>query len=145
MLDRLALDGVVADDGATVRLDGHSVVFTPDQDAKIKRMFALFAENRYAPPGPAEMTQQLGMEPEMLNGLVELGQLRRLTDSVVFPTDAYEEMVTRIIGRMREAGKITVAEVRDMFGTSRKYALAILEHLDEERITRRVGDERVLR
>jgi selenocysteine-specific elongation factor len=40
---------------------------------------------------------------------------------------------------------MTVAQVRDEFNTSRKYALAIMEHLDERRITRRVGDERVLR
>jgi selenocysteine-specific elongation factor len=38
-----------------------------------------------------------------------------------------------------------VAQVRDMFGTSRKYALALMEHLDDRRVTRRVGDERVLR
>jgi selenocysteine-specific elongation factor len=46
---------------------------------------------------------------------------------------------------MKQNGKITVAEVRDMFQTSRKYALAFMEHLDEQKITRRVGDERVLR
>jgi selenocysteine-specific elongation factor len=40
---------------------------------------------------------------------------------------------------------ITLAQVRDLFGTSRKYAQAILEYLDETRVTRRVGDERVLR
>ncbi|MHB9092045.1 MAG: selenocysteine-specific translation elongation factor, partial [Chloroflexota bacterium] len=145
VLDRLALDGVVADDGASVRLAGHAIAFTSEQDAKIKRMFTLFAENRYSPPAPAELTQQLGLEPEVMSGLVELGRLRRLTDAVIFPADVYEEMVAKIVARLREAGKITVAEVRDLFGTSRKYALAILEHLDEERITRRVGDERVLR
>ena len=42
-------------------------------------------------------------------------------------------------------GSVTLAQVRDMFGTSRKYAQALLEHMDAERITRRVGDARVLR
>ncbi|MCI0888410.1 MAG: SelB C-terminal domain-containing protein, partial [Chloroflexi bacterium] len=50
----------------------------------------------------------------------------------------------RVTDHLRQHGKVTVAEVRDMFGTSRKYALAVLEHLDEEHVTRRVGDERVL-
>ena len=45
---------------------------------------------------------------------------------------------------VRETGAVTVAQVRDRFGTSRRYVLAILEHLDERRVTRRVGDERVL-
>ncbi|MHB8621488.1 MAG: SelB domain-containing protein, partial [Chloroflexota bacterium] len=39
---------------------------------------------------------------------------------------------------------ITVAQFRDLFQTSRKYALAFLEHLDERKITRRLGDERIL-
>jgi selenocysteine-specific elongation factor len=42
-------------------------------------------------------------------------------------------------------GKITVAEVRDLFSTSRKYALALMEHLDALGVTKRVGDERVLK
>jgi selenocysteine-specific elongation factor len=49
------------------------------------------------------------------------------------------------VAHLRGHGKITVAEVRDMFNASRKYALALMEHLDERRVTRRVGDERVLR
>jgi selenocysteine-specific elongation factor len=42
-------------------------------------------------------------------------------------------------------GKLTVAQVRDMFATSRKYALALMEHLDAIGVTRRVGDERMLK
>ena len=68
-----------------------------------------------------------------------------MADNVVFAASAYREMLDRIMGRMKQNGKITVAEVRDMFQTSRKYALAFMEHLDEQKITRRVGDERVLR
>jgi selenocysteine-specific elongation factor len=64
---------------------------------------------------------------------------------VVFAADTYAEMVTRITARLREKGTITLAEVRDMFGTSRRYAQALLEHLDAGRVTKRVGDERVLR
>jgi selenocysteine-specific elongation factor len=54
-------------------------------------------------------------------------------------------MVNRIVARIEREGSITVAQVRDMFGASRKYALALMEHLDERKVTKRVGDERVLR
>ena len=53
-------------------------------------------------------------------------------------------MTGRIVAHVREHGTITLAEVRDMFGTSRKFAQALLEHLDGEHITRRTGDSRVL-
>ena len=68
-----------------------------------------------------------------------------MSDNVVFLASAYKEMLDRILSHMKQTGKITVAEVRDMFQTSRKYALAFMEHLDDQKVTRRVGDERVLR
>jgi selenocysteine-specific elongation factor len=54
-------------------------------------------------------------------------------------------MIEDISAHIKSHGKITVAEVRDLFHTSRKYALALMEYLDAQKITRRIGDERVLR
>ncbi len=53
-------------------------------------------------------------------------------------------MLETVVERLRNGETVTVATVRDLFGTSRKYALAFLEYLDSEHITRRRGDERVL-
>jgi selenocysteine-specific elongation factor len=53
-------------------------------------------------------------------------------------------MVNQIKDHLARSGKINVAELRDLFRTSRKYAIALLEHLDDIRITRREGDDRVL-
>jgi selenocysteine-specific elongation factor len=50
-----------------------------------------------------------------------------------------------VVSHLKEQGKVTLAQVRDMLGTSRRYAQALMEHLDDQRITQRVGDERVLR
>jgi selenocysteine-specific elongation factor len=52
-------------------------------------------------------------------------------------------MVSGVQAQLAAKGKITLAEVRDRFVTSRKYAQALLEHLDGEKVTRRVGDERI--
>jgi len=52
-------------------------------------------------------------------------------------------MVNKILAHIKKNGKITVGEVRDMFQSSRKYVLALLEHMDEKKLTKRVGDERV--
>ena len=85
------------------------------------------------------------MEPEVLNLLAEEGKVVRVSETVVFATSAYDEMVEQIRAYVREHEQITVADVRDMFSTSRKYALSLLDYLDQQRITRRVGDARVLR
>ena len=73
------------------------------------------------------------------------GRLVRISGEVFFLAATYQEMVQRILDELQTNGKITVGEVRDLFGTSRKYVLALMEHLDERKITRRIGDERVLR
>jgi selenocysteine-specific elongation factor len=76
---------------------------------------------------------------------MEEGRLVRVSEGVVFLAETYQEMVGRVVSHLEREGSITVAEVRDMFGASRKYALALMEHLDDQRVTKRVGDLRVLR
>jgi len=84
-------------------------------------------------------------DTELLNLLFEQGKAIKVSDNVIFSPQAYRQMVQKITEYMKSKGKITVAEVRDLLATSRKYALALMEYMDEQKVTRRVGDERVLR
>ena len=84
-------------------------------------------------------------DAEIVSALMYAGTLVRLSEDVLFLKETYDEIASRIVAHIREKGSMTVAQVRDAFNASRKYALAIMEHLDERKITRRVGDERVLR
>ncbi len=138
ILARLSSQDVLCEEGAAVRLPGHQVRLTPVQQSRLDAFQKALEQNAYAP------SSELVPEPELLNLLVARGEVVKVSDSVVFSTGAYEHMVARITGHIKANGKITLAEVRDMFGTSRKYAQGILEYLDSKKITRRVGDERVL-
>jgi selenocysteine-specific elongation factor len=60
-----------------------------------------------------------------------------------FHPEALEAVRERVVAILRSEGTITLARLRDELGTSRRYAQALLEHLDAQRVTRRVGDERV--
>jgi selenocysteine-specific elongation factor len=60
-----------------------------------------------------------------------------------FHPEALEAVRGRVVAILRAEGTITLARLRDELGTSRRYAQALLEHLDALRVTRRVGDERV--
>jgi selenocysteine-specific elongation factor len=139
VLQRLSEDGVLVEEKASVRLPAHQIRLSPEQQAKIDDFLRSLTENPYAPPG------DLRPEPDLVNLLVEQGRVVKVSESVVFAAPAYDEMVRRITDHMKEQGKVTLAEVRDLFGTSRKYAQALLEYLDEKKITHRVGDERRLR
>jgi selenocysteine-specific elongation factor len=80
-----------------------------------------------------------------LNLLIEEGKVVKVSEAVVFSASAYREMVDIVTSHLKEHGVITVAEVRDLLNTSRKYALALMEDLDQRHITRRIEDKRVLR
>lgn len=83
------------------------------------------------------MDAELAAYAEAQGMVVGVGEL-------YFSRAAYDEMAKAVIESARSA-PVTLAQVRDRFGTSRRYAQALLEHLDQQRITRRVGDARVLR
>jgi selenocysteine-specific elongation factor len=137
-LERLTDQGVIVTDGGHVRLPSHTVKLTAAQQARLDAFTRALAENPYAPPSV------LIPEPDLLNELVYRGKVVKINDSVVFAADVYHDMVSRITARIKENGKVGLGEVRDMFGTSRKYAQALLEYLDGKKVTRRVGDDRVL-
>jgi selenocysteine-specific elongation factor len=130
--------GVLVEEGGTLRLPSHRVRLTPAQQAQIDAFLKSLAASPYSPPS------DLIPGPDLLNMLVAQGRVVKVSDNVVFADPVYREMVAKITARLKDKGRITLGEVRDMFGTSRKYAQAILEYLDGEKVTRRVGDDRVL-
>ncbi|MFO8101615.1 MAG: selenocysteine-specific translation elongation factor [Dehalococcoidia bacterium] len=138
-LKRLAHEGILHEEGAVARAPAHEVSFSPKQQAEVDSFLESLETNPFS-PSPGTLSQ-----PELLNALIDKGKVVKLSENVIFAASAYDEMVKRITEHLKSEGKITVAQVRDMFGTSRKYALALMEHLDEQKVTRRIGDERVLR
>jgi selenocysteine-specific elongation factor len=137
-LANMAHQGIIIEEGGLLSLPSHTVQLAPAQQVKIDSFLKSLSANPYSPPG-----EQIP-EPELVGMLIAQGKVIKVSDGIVFSASAYKEMVTKITTRIKESGKVGLGEVRDMFGTSRKYAQALLEYLDKEKITRRVGDDRVL-
>jgi selenocysteine-specific elongation factor len=125
-----------------MRLPGFVPTFTQAQKQQVKRLLRVFRESPFTPPGRMEAETMVG--PEVLAALIEQGQLVKLGEGVLFLRETYEQAVEGIINYLHIHGTITVAEARDLLGATRKYILPLLEHLDALKITRRLGDERVL-
>ncbi len=142
LLARAAADGLIVDEAATVRLPEHQVRFTPQQQQAVDDLLARFRAAPYATPSVKEAAALVG--EEVLGVLLARGDLVQVSPEVIFLRETYEEMVERIRAHIQQQGSITLAQVRDLFQTSRKYAQALLEYLDGVGVTRRVGDERVL-
>ncbi len=140
--DMAEVSGEGAGRGALVRLTGHAPKLTAEQERAVERMLARFRSAPFAPPTRTEVEAELG--PELVAALVDRGTLLRAGESLLLEPAAYAEAVRRVVAHLRARGRLTVAEARDLLDTSRKYMLPILELLDEQRITRRQGDDRVL-
>lgn len=139
ILKRLTAENILTEEGPIVRLPSHEIKLTDKQQAKVDTLLKTLSADPFSP------SIQSLPEPELVNVLIDKRLVVKISDNIIFTTSAYDEMVKRVIDHLNSNGKITVAEARDMFGTSRKYALALMEHLDEKKVTRRTGDERVLR
>jgi selenocysteine-specific elongation factor len=125
-----------------VHLPGHIVSLTPAQQNQLDRIMDAFRENRFAPPSIREVRAEVGDELAAL--LLERGALFMVNQDLYFLKETFEEIVAFVIAHIRSHGSLSVAEMRDRFGMSRKYILPLLDHLDAHRITKRIGDDRVL-
>ena len=142
-LRRLIKSGQLVEAGAYLALPGHAIRFDRTQKGQVDALLAKFAAAPYAPPSIKECQAQVG--EDVFAALIELGELATVSSEVVFRKMDYDSMVAKIESFIRERGQISVAETRDLFNTSRKYSLALLEHLDAIGITSRQGDFRTLR
>jgi selenocysteine-specific elongation factor len=104
---------------------------------------AQFAAAPFAPPSAKECLAEAG--EDVFAALLDSGDLVAVSDEVVFCKRDYETMVEKVCQAITQKGQITLAEVRDLLGTSRKYVQALLEHLDAIGITVREGDARRLK
>jgi selenocysteine-specific elongation factor len=142
-IGKAAAQGVLIGTEAMLALAEHRVTLGREQQQRASKLLAAFAQNPYSPPSLAESEALVGTE--VLAALIEQGQLIKVSDTVLFAAETYTKMTQAVISHLQREGSITLAQVRDMFATSRKYAQALLEHLDDKRVTKRVGDERILR
>ena len=139
VLMRLKADGILVEEGPDVRKHDHVQVVSEAQQKSIDSYMKLLSISPYSPP------TDNAIDPELISLLVQEGKVIKVSDTIIFETSAYEKMVSAIKSRIGEAGELTVADVRDMFGASRKYSLALMNYLDQQKITKRIGDSRVLR
>jgi selenocysteine-specific elongation factor len=134
----VAMD-VVADDGATLRLPGFRLELDPERRRAADAFLIAARVVPFAPPAAADF----GLDADAVGALEAGGEVVRVGDGTLYPPEAWREIVGGVLDTIEQEGSITMAGYRDRFATSRRYAQPVLEHLDQLRITRRVGDARV--
>jgi selenocysteine-specific elongation factor len=121
----------------TVRLPDFVARPNVAEQSALDSLLAALDRTPYSPPPP-------DLDPELLAWALEQQLLVRISAEIVFRPAIYDELLSWVRATIAEHGSVSVGQFRDRFGSSRKYALAFLEHLDERKITRREGEGRVL-
>ncbi|HEU4394000.1 MAG TPA: selenocysteine-specific translation elongation factor [Planctomycetota bacterium] len=135
--------------GGRVRLEGRGAAPTDAEAGHLARLAEALREAKFATPREDELPSLLGvpaaLAEALLGLLVERGEALRLKDGVVLHAAVAEEGRNAVAERIRTAGGIQPAELKELLGATRKYSIPFLEHLDSSGVTLRVGDKRVLR
>lgn len=142
VLRRLQADGDLVESPAFVARAAHRVRFSEGQQRRVDALLARFSAAPYSPPSVKETIGEVG--EEVYAALTDLGVLVQVSQEVVFRKEEYEQMLAAVRESIALHGSLTVAEFRDRFGSSRKYALGFLEHLDARGVTVREGEGRRL-
>jgi selenocysteine-specific elongation factor len=126
--------------------------FKPRLSASLRKlkdkMVAAYQTAGFQPPEPASFAPQAGGNAANLKDLFDVcvaeGFLVKVTDDVYLHADVEAKMRRRVVERLQQGASLTVAEIRDLLGTTRKYAVPLCEYLDRAGVTQRDGDLRFL-
>lgn len=135
--------GRLVEHNASVQLPDHEIRFSPQQQQAVNQLLHRFAQDPYSPPSVKEANAAVG--EEVYNVLIEREELVQVSPDVVFRKGDYDHLVDFVKAYLQQNETLSVVQFRDHFQTSRKYALAFLEHLDSTGLTVRVEDVRRLK
>ncbi|HZU37279.1 MAG TPA: selenocysteine-specific translation elongation factor [Gemmataceae bacterium] len=148
-VDRLIQRKLVIGDTRRIARADHKPKLSGNLRKLKDKLVLAYREARFQPPEPASFAGQAGGNAANLADLFEVcqaeGLLVRIADDIYLHSDADSEMRQRISERLSNGPGMTVAEIRDLLGTTRKFAVPLCEYLDRIGLTRREGDLRVLR
>jgi len=133
----------------TVALPGFSITYTPSQSKIHEKLLSELTTAGYDVKSPDELSvlfqknEKRDFE-QVFESMVSTGELVMLSQQIYWLKTNYNKAIDLIKAHFENKDEITLADCRDMLGTSRKYALAFLEHLDGKQATKLVGDTRKL-
>ncbi len=148
-LDELISKGSLVDQGDTIRASTHKVRLKDNEKNVREKLFATLHQQENAPPLFKELVVQVGADPKQVKSLLSVlekeGKIVKIKEEMYFSTDFIKSVKEQLVKRLKNEGSITPSKFQEITKTSRKYNIPLLEYFDREKITLRIGDQRVLR
>jgi len=147
-LDKLVREKKLEAAGEFVHVSGRGVVLK-DEEAESKKVIEhAFASSGLKVPALKDVLAGLKVDKARAQKIVTLllrdKVLVKISEDLVFHRDALANLRRSLSSEKLKSPKIDVARFKDLTGVSRKYAIPLLEYLDREHVTRRMGDERLI-
>jgi len=134
--------------GGRVRLAGRDAQVDAGTSALLEPVRAALKSARYQPPAPAELAASLGARPDRMQAVFELlvdrGEVRLVARDFFLTAELHEAARAAIVENCTRNGSLDIPSLRDLLGTTRKFAVPIGEYLDRIGLTCREGDARRL-
>jgi len=148
VLNQMEIEKKIHIKGSTVSLQGQHLVLNPEQDQAKEHILQLIQRRGLQPPTLEELLKTLPYDRSQVRDvyyfLLQQGELIRVSENLVLSPGRITFLQSRLKESFPSGRTFTVPEFKDLFGISRKYAIPFLEFLDRKRITRRIGDKRVV-
>ncbi|GFO58773.1 selenocysteine-specific translation factor [Geomonas silvestris] len=149
LLASMEKDGSAQSERDIVKLPGRKVGVTVDQAGVQAKLEEILKKGWLEPPTQKELCDQLGCTEKQLldhaNLLVREGRAAKVKSDIFYAPGALQELREKLTAYLKEKGEITPPEFREITGLSRKFMIPLLEFFDQEKLTIRMGDKRVLR
>jgi selenocysteine-specific elongation factor len=139
LIGAFTANGTLSAEGSTICLSSFAITLASHARAAADRWIAAIDANPFSPPAASDHD----LAKEDLIALTELGEVINAGEGICVTPSALAIVEERVLAAIDRDGGIDLAAYRDLVQTSRKYAQAMLELLDQRRVTRRMGDRRV--
>ncbi|MCK8827843.1 selenocysteine-specific translation elongation factor [Natroniella acetigena] len=147
LLRNLQEEDLLAVDGAQIKLANFEIKFGPKEEEIREKIVKLFNEKIFVPPSREEVLANINnnqLALEVFESLVATKDLVELSTDLYFHSNALKEAESRLRDYFTENEIIELGQFRDLLNSSRKYALPLLRYFDQEGITIKQGEQRIL-
>jgi selenocysteine-specific elongation factor len=149
IFNRMIKDGVIVQEGESVRLSSHKVSLGEDQAGIKRKIVEIYRNNKLQPPYFKEVVKTLNLDMsrarDVLMLLVDEGTIVKIKEDLYFHLEPLTRLKQELVDYLLKNQEIATPQFKDMTGASRKYVIPLMEYFDKENVTIRVGDTRKLR
>ena len=134
----------IASEKGIIFLPSSKPKISPEQKILISKILKIIKDNPLNPPDEKKLNSQIAGSKEIIDFLIQEGEIIKLDEGILLENKNYDMMKNKLIDFLKINGSISISQVRDLLGISRKYIIPLLNKMDQEKITQRKENNRIL-